>query len=75
MKTAAIVIEEREKLIVAAHLEMKDVVPSLSQLIGYRQRVAQEILKHEGCSVDERTKYLWDSYNYVNSSINQLLGL
>jgi hypothetical protein len=69
------VIEIREKLIISAHLKIEDCIPSLSQLIGYRQRVAQEILNKEGGCTDAQLNDLWTMWHYVNCDINKILGL
>lgn len=68
-------IEAREKLIVSAHMKIEDAIPSLSQLIGYRQRVAQEILSKEGGCTNEELSDLWRMWNFANSDIKKILGL
>ena len=73
MKTTAI-MEIRERIIVSAHLKFEDAIPSLSQLIGYRQRVAQEILD-KGFDESPSSKNLYELWNYANENINKILGL
>jgi hypothetical protein len=63
-------IEELEKINrVAFHNISDSFVPNLMQLLGYRQRVAQEIIKSDG---NER---IHDLYNYTNGNIKKLLDI
>lgn len=66
------ILELREKLIVSAHIKIEDAIPSLSQIIGYRQRVAQEIMSETS---DIKLKELWEMWNYSTSQICAILGL
>ena len=69
------IIEIRKKLIISAYLKVEDAIPSLSQLLGYRKRLAQEILEAEGTAKEDQLKDLWQLWHFTNCDINKLLGL
>jgi hypothetical protein len=57
----------------ASHVETEHLIPNLMRLLGYRQRVAQEMRKitHETDAYVELEKV----YDYVNEDIKRLLSL
>jgi hypothetical protein len=72
MNNTATNIKDRENLQMAADMKIDFAIPSLCQLIGYRQKVAQDIL---GCKDEEQLEYLNSVYDRANYHIKQLLGI
>ena len=66
------VSEEREKIQRAAHFNSMYVITDMMQLIGYRQRIAQELLRG---NTDEVYKDLKELYNNINDKIKRILGI
>jgi predicted nucleic acid-binding OB-fold protein len=57
---------------VAVSLDINNSIPQLFQLLGYRKRVAEEMLKNHN---EEEFKALKDIFERVNNDIKLLLGL
>ena len=73
MSSTQAMTERRDKLVVASYTKIENIYSSLSQLLEYRQVIAQEILERDTSSeVDE---YLWQTLEHANDIIKQLLGL
>ena len=66
------VSEEREKIQRAAHFNSMYVITDMMQLIGYRQRIAQELLR---AHTDEVYDDLKELYNNINDKIKRILGI
>ena len=66
------VSEEKEKIQRAAHFNSMYVVTDMLQLIGYRQRIAQELLRG---NTDEVYRDLKELYNNINDKIKKILGI
>jgi len=66
------VSEEREKIQRAAHFNSMYVITDMMQLIGYRQRIAQELLRG---NTDEVYDDLKELYNNINDKIKRILGI
>jgi len=64
--------EEKEKIQRAAHFNSMYVVTDMLQLIGYRQRIAQELLRG---NTDEVYRDLKELYNNINDKIKKILGI
>jgi hypothetical protein len=62
-----------ENLTRAASIDTENIMVSLAQLLGYRQRVAQEILK--GGYNEENQRALDEQFEYLNTNIKKVLGL
>lgn len=61
-----------EKINIASVLNSPFVIQSVMQHIGYRQRIAQEILSEQ----DEMKKdILIETFNYTNNQIKKLLAI
>ena len=56
----------------AAHLRADAISPSLFQFLGYRQMVAQQVLRETN---DVRRNELMELYEYANKNIKTVLGL
>lgn len=63
----------REKLGIAASSKAEYIAPSLFQLIGYRQRIAEEILR--GNPQEESFQMLKDNFDFIQGQIRTVLGL
>ena len=64
--------EESLRLIQAsASIEVNHLLPNLMRLIGYRQRVAQELLSRPESNKDE----LSELYDHINDQIKILLAI
>lgn len=61
-----------EKVGLAAGFNCQYAIPNLVQLLGYRQRVAQDLLR---AKEPENKMNLETELNYVNSNIRLLLGI
>ncbi len=61
-----------EKLQIAASMEAKNIIPSLSQLIGYRQKIVQDILRSDDI---DQSNNLIAIYLEVNERIKQLIAI
>jgi hypothetical protein len=68
-------IELQEKLRIAAHFNTERTFPHLFQLLGYRQRLAQEMLKSGDLFTPDRDNALVETWEYVNSNILKILGI
>ena len=66
------VSEEKEKIQRAAHFNSMYVITDMMQLIGYRQRIAQELLR---AHTDEVYDDLKELYNNINDKIKRILGI
>lgn len=64
-------IETMEKVQVAANFNTQYAIPNLMQLIGYRQKVAQDLLRANS----ERHSELTELFNYTNEQIKKVLGI
>lgn len=65
--------ELRTRIEAAAHCEAERTLLSISQLLGYRQRVAQELLSFD--SDDEEFKSLLGIFDDSENKIKSILGL
>jgi len=75
MESKAINTELQHQLRMAAYMGINtsNVFPNISHLLGYRQRVAQEIL---GEIVEtEKSKMLLMTFENINNEIKSILGL
>lgn len=64
--------EKLNNLRIAAGFDANRTIPGLFQHMGYRQRVAQEILK---CHDEAQIKQLEDLLEATNEIIKKILGL
>lgn len=65
--------ESFSNLQIAAHMRAESITPSLFQLIGNRQVVAQQLLA--ATETNERHQTLVETYNHLNNQIKMLLGI
>lgn len=73
MSETATRMQFHNNLTTAASFDAEQAILSLTQLFGYRQRVAQEILK--GMYNEEDQKALDEQFEYLNTNIKKVLGI
>ena len=61
-----------EKIKSAAHIDSAQIMPHLIQLLGYRQRVAQDLIRLQGTANEYELK---NTYDYMNEQIETILNL
>ena len=69
------IIELQEKLRISANFDIERSLPHLFQLLGYRQRLAQEMLKCSDLLTPDRDNVLVETWEYVNNNILKILGI
>lgn len=72
LNEGAVDSEFMSKLDIACRIQIDRIIPNLSQLIGYRQRVAEIIVQNVS---EIQTKEAIELFNYMNQKIKELLGL
>ena len=66
------IAEDHDRIVGSAHFEYNREWGCLAQLFGYRQRVAQELLK---CENEKEEKVLRELIDFVNTQIKTVLFL
>lgn len=72
MEESQSIVDEFVKISRSASMDSLNIHSNLFQLLGYRQRVAQEILENKN---DENVKELISLFNYTNEQIKKLLAI
>ena len=65
-------IEFQDKLMIAAGFDSGRSYPSLFELLGYRKRLAEQILRSNSSEMEKKYQ---EVYEYTNDQIKALLGL
>ncbi len=66
-------VEILENLQQCAYMDVRNSIPSLCQLIGYRQKVAQELLKT--LEANKENEEMTNVFLHCNEEIKRLLGI
>ncbi len=64
--------ERHRKIYSSANFDLQYIIPNLCKLVGYRERVAQEIIKSNN---EESLEVLNELYDNVENDMKKYLGL
>ncbi len=75
MSFTSTLVKEEEKLLLSARIDFGRISHNISQLIGYRQRIAQQLMDGKMFFNDESVEQMKALIEHVNNQIKQQLAL